>query len=431
MAAPAPSRVGPFPDLSIDDFLYGHEGPWPQPSRDHPFGLAPGIYQIPKAEWDDWSKYVGNYYLEKAAPFGVKAAEIALHDARETDSEHADIADADFNTLVCEGLYSKFLSAARSARRRAVQAVHDGRGPLRLLEVRLQLHARGQGDPSGRSRGRVGGAGAPAEERHRIQLRGGRDPAAALEQGQQAVRDLAGLHERRRRGLAHRPLLPSAGRDPPHQPDRPHRGPLSAGRDQRDHQDGAAEGQPDPAPASSAHVAVDVRQQHGAGRPAFADQPQHVVSVEPVRGRRRRSAQAAAVRLVRVGILFGQAVARRPVEGRLLRRAQQFVPGVQVRSGAAGDSVALRAIPQRVLRARAQVRARRRRPDERNRTGERSATGPTTSRSGFPGSRPARTCSGRARTARRRTRICWPTPSRTSSGTRRCAIRRTTRRCTR
>jgi hypothetical protein len=111
MATPAPSRVGPFPDLSIDDFLYGHEGPWPQPSRDHPFGLAPGIYQIPKAEWDDWSKYVGNYYLEKAAPFGVKAAEIALHDARETDSEHADIADAEFNTLVCEGLYSKFLSA--------------------------------------------------------------------------------------------------------------------------------------------------------------------------------------------------------------------------------------------------------------------------------------------------------------------------------
>ena len=108
--AAAPSRTGPFPDLSIDDFLYGHEGPWPQPSRDHPFGLAPGIYQIPKAEWDDWTKYVGNYYLEKAAPFGVKSAEIAVHDARETASEYAEITDADFNTLVCEGLYSKFLS---------------------------------------------------------------------------------------------------------------------------------------------------------------------------------------------------------------------------------------------------------------------------------------------------------------------------------
>jgi len=53
MAAPTPSPVGPFPDLSIDDFLYGHEGPWPQPSPDHPFGLAPGIYNIPAQEWDD------------------------------------------------------------------------------------------------------------------------------------------------------------------------------------------------------------------------------------------------------------------------------------------------------------------------------------------------------------------------------------------
>jgi hypothetical protein len=110
MAAMSSPRVGPFPDLSIDDFLYGHEGPWPQPSRDHPFGQAPGIYQIPKAEWDDWSKYVGDYYLEKAAQFGVKSAEIAIHDARETASEYADITDADFNVLVCEGLYSKFLS---------------------------------------------------------------------------------------------------------------------------------------------------------------------------------------------------------------------------------------------------------------------------------------------------------------------------------
>jgi hypothetical protein len=110
MAAKAGSRESPFPDLAIDAFLYGHEGPWPQPSRDHPFGQAPGIYQIPKAEWDDWTKYVGNYYLEKAAPFGVKSAEIAIHDAHETASEYADITDADFNVLVCEGLYSKFLS---------------------------------------------------------------------------------------------------------------------------------------------------------------------------------------------------------------------------------------------------------------------------------------------------------------------------------
>lgn len=104
------SRHSPFPDLPIDDFLYGHMGPWPQPTRDHPFGLSPGIYQIPKAEWDDWQKYVGNYYLEKCATFGIKAAETALHVARENDTDYPELTDAEFTNLLCEGLFSKFIS---------------------------------------------------------------------------------------------------------------------------------------------------------------------------------------------------------------------------------------------------------------------------------------------------------------------------------
>jgi hypothetical protein len=110
MAAIAATRLGPFPDLAIDDFLYGHKGPWPQPTRDHPFGLAPGIYQIPAEEWNDWQKYVGDYYLENVVQFGAKSAAIALRDWLETGFGYAEITDADFNTLVCEGLYSKFLS---------------------------------------------------------------------------------------------------------------------------------------------------------------------------------------------------------------------------------------------------------------------------------------------------------------------------------
>jgi hypothetical protein len=66
-----PHRHSPFPDLPIDAFLYGHQGPWPQPTRDHPFGMSPGIYAIPQAELDDWQKYVGNYYLKNCASFGV------------------------------------------------------------------------------------------------------------------------------------------------------------------------------------------------------------------------------------------------------------------------------------------------------------------------------------------------------------------------
>jgi hypothetical protein len=104
MADRAINRNSPFPDLPIDKFLYGHEGPWPQPSRDHPFGLAPAIYRIPDEEWADWKEYVGKYYLENAAPFGAKAGMLSIA------SDYPPMTDEEFNGLLCEGLYSKFLS---------------------------------------------------------------------------------------------------------------------------------------------------------------------------------------------------------------------------------------------------------------------------------------------------------------------------------
>jgi hypothetical protein len=103
-------RNSPFPDLPIDAFLYGHEGPWPQPSRDHPFGLAPSIYQIPDAEWADWKKYVEAYYLKSAVPFGVKAGAASIESAITAASDYPPMTDAEFTALLCEGLYSKFLS---------------------------------------------------------------------------------------------------------------------------------------------------------------------------------------------------------------------------------------------------------------------------------------------------------------------------------
>jgi hypothetical protein len=110
MAQRIVDRNSPFPDLPIDAFLYGHEGPWPQPSRDHPFGLAPGIYQIPNDEWADWKKYVEAYYIAKAAPFGVKAGALSMTSAITTASDYPPMSDAEFTTLLSEGLYSKFLS---------------------------------------------------------------------------------------------------------------------------------------------------------------------------------------------------------------------------------------------------------------------------------------------------------------------------------
>jgi len=104
------NRNSPFPDLPIDAFLYGHEGPWPQPSRDHPFGLAPAIYQIPDEEWADWKKYVGAYYLENAAPFGFEAGALSIKNALANASDYPSMSDAEFTKLLSEGLYSKFLS---------------------------------------------------------------------------------------------------------------------------------------------------------------------------------------------------------------------------------------------------------------------------------------------------------------------------------
>ncbi len=192
MAARASSRESPFPDLAIDDFLYGHEGPWPQPSRDHPFGQAPGIYQIPKAEWDDWNKFVGDYYLEKAAPFGVKSAEIAVHDALETRigirGHHATPISTCSSAKACTASSCPTLDPRD---KQHVQGLHHRHGPLRLPEVRLQLHARGEGDAPGRGRGGVRRADSPAEERQGLQLRSGRDPAAALGQGAEEVRQFS------------------------------------------------------------------------------------------------------------------------------------------------------------------------------------------------------------------------------------------------
>ena len=188
MAARTSSRESPFPDLAIDDFLYGHEGPWPQPSRDHPFGLAPGIYQIPKAEWDDWTRYVGNYYLEKAAPFGVKSAEIAVHDALETALGIRGNHRRGIQPPRVRRPVQQVPVRSRSARQGNIQGPDHRHRTLRLPEVRLHLHARGEANPSGRGRGGVRRADPPAEERQRIQLRGRGHPAAALGQGREEVR---------------------------------------------------------------------------------------------------------------------------------------------------------------------------------------------------------------------------------------------------
>ncbi len=100
-------------DYRIDDFLYGHEGPCPQAARDHPFGQAPEIMNIPQQEWDDWQQYVSDYYYSRGVPFAKEVAEFSLMHAFLSFGKgligYKDITNDEFTELLSEGLYSKFL----------------------------------------------------------------------------------------------------------------------------------------------------------------------------------------------------------------------------------------------------------------------------------------------------------------------------------
>src|SRR2546425_777159 len=94
----------------IDDFLYGHQGPCPQVSRDPPFGQAPEVLSIPPEEWADWRENVDEYYLSNAVKFGLDAASFSIeHFMRSGLVGYAEIKDDEFTETLSEGLYSKFL----------------------------------------------------------------------------------------------------------------------------------------------------------------------------------------------------------------------------------------------------------------------------------------------------------------------------------
>lgn len=101
-----------------DEFLYPSDGPWPEASFDYPYGQAPQVMNIPADEQRDWQKNIGRYYTDNAvgtfynrSPFGVAAAEYARDDLVQNGiSGYAEVSDDDFIALICEGLFSKFLS---------------------------------------------------------------------------------------------------------------------------------------------------------------------------------------------------------------------------------------------------------------------------------------------------------------------------------
>lgn len=99
-----------------DEFLYPHDPPWPQESFDYPYGQAPAIDDVPAPERRDWERYVAQYYRGIAlrldtSPSANGPVEFLERNVVENGLPgYAAIDDAGLLRLLCEGLYSKFLS---------------------------------------------------------------------------------------------------------------------------------------------------------------------------------------------------------------------------------------------------------------------------------------------------------------------------------
>jgi hypothetical protein len=90
---------------TVDDFLYGNAGPWPQPAPDHPTGQLAQVLHIPEPELKLWKRTVARMYrclLARIWPRGLWYAFKHPH-LKEID-------DARFSYYLSEALYSKFMA---------------------------------------------------------------------------------------------------------------------------------------------------------------------------------------------------------------------------------------------------------------------------------------------------------------------------------
>lgn len=111
MAGQVPPQNARFPGLPPSAFLYPDDStPWPIKNKPHYNGLAPAIAPIPAAELTDWQRFIGKYYEDSILQFGIASTAAALATAVEHRSDYPDLHDDDFTHLLCEGLYSKYLS---------------------------------------------------------------------------------------------------------------------------------------------------------------------------------------------------------------------------------------------------------------------------------------------------------------------------------
>lgn len=85
--------------------LYDGKGPWPQPNPQRPDAEAPIVLDVPADEQNDWNRHIGTRYGLQLI-FGIPNA------VREAIRHRADRypSDAEFDTTMTTGVYSKFLT---------------------------------------------------------------------------------------------------------------------------------------------------------------------------------------------------------------------------------------------------------------------------------------------------------------------------------
>ncbi len=99
-----------------EEFVNPHNPLWPQQSFDYPYAQAPEIDDLPPEELADWDQNVAPHYLKNAlgtdgtGGFANQAAAYAQTLFLTNGLRmYADLPDATFRHMLCEGLFSKFL----------------------------------------------------------------------------------------------------------------------------------------------------------------------------------------------------------------------------------------------------------------------------------------------------------------------------------
>ena len=102
-----------------EEFVNPHNPLWPQQSFDYPYGQAPEVDDLPPQELADWDKYVATHYLKSAIGADEKGQTMAdaaggyVTTLLKTNAlrVYPDLPDDTFRSMLCEGLFSKFLCA--------------------------------------------------------------------------------------------------------------------------------------------------------------------------------------------------------------------------------------------------------------------------------------------------------------------------------